>query len=104
MPDRGSSEAVARGGTDLVWVGRCDGVQVRGDGVRPAGLKLVLLQPWALEGDSDEMALSAQSAITTTAPVPRPEMLGRARWGATESWRDGSPTYNRTIKQVHVHH
>jgi hypothetical protein len=31
-------------------------------------------------------------------------MRGRRRWGAKESWRDGSPRYNRTIQQVHVHH
>jgi hypothetical protein len=103
-PDRDSSEAASPGGTEPLWVGRCDGVQVRGEGVRPAGLRLVLLQPWELAVDREDAALAYRSAIETTALVPRPDMRGRARWGATESWRDGSPTYNRTIKQVHIHH
>jgi hypothetical protein len=36
--------------------------------------------------------------------VPRPDLHGRRQWGARESWRDGRPHINYTIKQVHIHH
>ena len=101
--DEGAGEVAARGGTDLVWVGPSDGVQVRGNGARPSGLRLLLLQPWAQPADALDTAPSARVSRTRS-PVPRPEMRGRRRWGARESWRDGSPRYNRTIQQVHVHH
>ena len=40
------------------------------------------------------------------ARTPRPDrdIVARAEWGADEKWRDGSPWFNRTIQQVHVHH
>ena len=99
-PDEGDEEAPTRGGTELSWVGRADGVQVRGAGPRPRGLRLVLLQPWALPGDDAPEPLARAS----TAMVPKPDIRGRRRWSAKESWREGSPRYNRTIQQVHVHH
>lgn len=30
--------------------------------------------------------------------------MTRKDWGANESLRDGDPTYNHTLKQVHIHH
>ena len=36
--------------------------------------------------------------------VAMPSIYTRAQWGANESWRDGSPRYNSTILQAHVHH
>ena len=33
-----------------------------------------------------------------------PLIYTRAQWGADESWRDGSPRFNDTILQAHVHH
>jgi hypothetical protein len=104
-PDAQSGENSSRAGTEVVWIGSADGVQVRAGGVRPRGLTLVLLQPWEQPGD--ETADLDDEALARTARagwVPRPHIRGRRHWGARESWRDGPPTYNRTIKQVHVHH
>jgi len=78
---------------------------VRVGGVLAAGLTLVLLRPWALSGDEDPL-LDDELLARRLRPgfVPRPDMRGRKKWGANKRWRNGGPTYNRTIKQVHVHH
>ena len=110
-PDASSGEGTAVASTELVWIGLSDGVRVRVGGVRPRGLTLVLLQPWAQPGDeasddeSDEpLARTAAARGSRAGRVPRPELHGRRQWGARESWRDGRPHLNHTIKQVHVHH
>jgi hypothetical protein len=103
-PDRGSGEGAARGGTDLAWIGPSDGVQVRVTGGRPRGLRLVLLHPWTQPEDDLETPDGRRRDRRGVGVVPRPEVRGRRRWGADESWRDGRPRYNRTIQQVHVHH
>jgi hypothetical protein len=104
-PDERSGESSSRAGTELVWIGPADGVQVRAGGVRPSGLTLVLLQPWEQPGDeAADLDDEALARAGRTGWVPRPHIRGRRHWGANESWRDGPPTYNRTIKQVHVHH
>ncbi len=102
VPNRGDDQdSLRRGGSELVWIGRADGVQVRGSGSRPDGLRLLLLRPWAQPGDDAPEPLTR---ATGTVAVPRPYIRGRRKWGADESWRSGSPRYNRTIQQVHVHH
>lgn len=103
VPDGEETSRVA--GTDLMWIGRADGVQVRIEGNRPDGLALVLLHPRGHLGDRLETDLSLR-VVSERAddPVPRPKLITRAKWGADESLRDGRPTYNHTIKQVHVHH
>ncbi len=109
-PDASSDEDASVAGTDLMWIGPSDGVQVRAGGVRPAGLSLVLLQPWAQPGDDDAEDLgepvgrTAAGRGSQAGAVPRPRQRGRRKWGAQESWRRGHPHYNHTIKQVHVHH
>jgi hypothetical protein len=96
-----AAETVSRGGSELVWIGRADGVQVRGAGSRVRGLRLLLMQPWRQPGDDAPEPLARASAAVS---VPKPYIRGRRQWHADESWRDGSPRYNRTIQQVHVHH
>ncbi|ANH40435.1 N-acetylmuramoyl-L-alanine amidase [Nocardioides dokdonensis FR1436] len=106
-PDAISDEATAVRGTHLRFVGAADGVQVRVAGSRPEALTLVLLHPAARASDQDELAEQVAGRATLARagePVPRPTIRTRKDWGATESWRDGSPTYNSTIAQMHVHH
>ncbi len=109
-PDTGSGEDTAVGGTELIWTGPSDGVQVRVGAVRPRGLTLVLLQPWAQPGDEDTVGDDETFGRATAArgvrpgQVPRPHIRGRRKWGAPRGWRDGPARYNHTIKQVHVHH
>jgi len=106
LPDTGTPEGSRPvHGTEPLWVGPSDGVQV---GVRgPArDLELVLIDPGT--GSSDE-ATGGPLPLPRTTPstpdrAPRPEILTRRDWGADGSWRNSDPRYNRTIKQVHVHH
>ncbi len=83
-------------GTDLAWVGLADGVRVEMADARPDDLNLALLQ-----ADPSTAPPSARTAV----PVQRkPRLLSREAWGADPDLRTGTPTYNRTIQQVHVHH
>jgi hypothetical protein len=106
LPDEQDAEWSTRFGTQLVWIGAADGIRIRAEGHRPAGLTLVLLHPRSRQGDVHlSSALAARaSADGATGEAPRPPMLGRKEWGADESWRNGGPRYNDTIQQVHVHH
>ncbi|MFD1947069.1 peptidoglycan recognition protein [Nocardioides aestuarii] len=103
-------EDTTRLGTDLVWIGRATGVQVRVDGHRPDDLTLVLLHPAKRAADALlDQQVAARSTTpdaedTTTARVKRPDLIGRSDWGANERLRSGRPSYNDTLKQVHVHH
>lgn len=94
-------------GTDLLWIGRADGVQIRIEGRRPRDLALVLLYPRPRSTDDLPLGYVGRPVTERSAgdsPVPRPDLVTRKEWGADESLRDGEPSYNRTLKQVHVHH
>ena len=92
----------ARSGTELMWVRGSDGIQVESEKVPARGLQLTLIEP---AGDSKwAPARTSRVAAESRARVPRPELRSRKEWGADERLRDGSPRYNRTIQQVHVHH
>jgi hypothetical protein len=102
IPDPASPEGRrARSGTELVWVGRSDGVQVESTVAPVRGLRLTLIEPGA------EPALQVPRAARQKpkpGKAPRPNLRSRKAWGANEKLRSGSPRYNRTIQQVHVHH
>ncbi len=108
LPDLGSEERSRVTGTDLRWIGDSDGIQIHVAGGRPKDLTLVLLHPSRERGDSQvEPATSRRTTsrqARATPSVPRPTIVGRRSWGADESLRDGSPRYNDTVKQVHIHH
>ena len=101
-PDAGSREAKGVTGTDLLWTGGADRVQVDVRGPRPAGLTLTLMDL--------PPSITAAPAMRTAVPLARgtnefrPRWFGRRAWGADPRLRDGRPTYNRTIQQLHVHH
>jgi hypothetical protein len=108
LPDRRSDEAQSDvAGTDLVWIGAADGIQVEVDGERPEDLTLVLLHPARVRRRS---RLGAHRTGTHAGRrdrprrAPRPDLLRRNDWGAERSWRPAAISYNHTIRQVHVHH
>jgi uncharacterized protein with LGFP repeats len=109
-PDRGSWESGtgAPHGTQPLWVGPSDGVQVRAEEAGRRGLRLVLIDPGTRLSDRepDQVVggtyLSRQSS--PTGQVSRPKIHARRAWGANESWRDGGPYYNKTLRQAHIHH
>jgi hypothetical protein len=108
LPDLDSGERSGVTGTDLLWIGDSDGIQIHVAGGRPQDLTLVLLHPSRersdalLDADASRRTTSVQPRATPT--VPRPTIVARRTWGADESLRDGAPRYNETIKQVHIHH
>jgi hypothetical protein len=112
-PDDDSVERSSVRGTELVWTGDADGIQVHVVGDVPKGLTLTLLRPARLSGD----AAAARTTTAAVTPLGRvsasakkkavdlePPLKSRASWGADESLRSGNPQYNSTIQQAHVHH
>ena len=92
LPDLDAEERTAVAGTDLVWIGAADGIQVDVSGDRPEGLTLVLLHP------AQDLGLARIAPRTslrgeeqTQERAPRPELRGRRDWGAERSWRSGEP-------------
>jgi hypothetical protein len=104
LPDPGSEESTTVAGTDLVWIGAADGIQVDVSQARPDDLTLVLLHPAQLPSTTALAQRSGSSSERMRQRVPRPELRLRRDWGARRRWRSGDPSYNNTIRQVHVHH
>ncbi|MDQ4007333.1 MAG: N-acetylmuramoyl-L-alanine amidase [Actinomycetota bacterium] len=110
--DAGTGEAPtpsALSSTELLWAGRSDGVQVRvhGDAGRRTRVRLVDSRTLPTDGQTAP-APSPRDRVPDDAPdptdAPQPDIRSRGEWGADESWRNGGPTYNGTIKQAHIHH
>jgi hypothetical protein len=103
----GSPEARARGvraGTEPLYAGDSDGVQVRVDvlsGEAPRDVKVALVDPGSSPADA---VVPTVPASTAHAQSVVPSIRSRAQWGADESIRTGSPSYASTISAVTVHH
>jgi len=105
LPDLDSDEGTVVAGTDLVWIGAADGIQVDVSGGLPGDLTLVLLHPARGPGLIRSAQRSAREGRGQGRQrAPRPELRRRRDWGAEWSWRSSRPVYNNTIRQVHVHH
>jgi len=106
-PDADTAEARrTRGGTEPLWVGDSDGVQVEVSGAVHDPV-LTLIDP----GDepADERADRPVRDQQVLAGRPRrrslrPKVRSRRSWGAKERWASGKPKRVRTVEQVHVHH
>ena len=113
-PDLGSGEGdPTLRATEPTWVGAADGLHVRVVGEDARGLRLSLIEPAPTTAPPGPRAGPSPARH---GPPRRPWPSGAAdrgcarrcatvrTWGADESLRDGSPSYNDTIKQVHIHH
>ncbi|MFI6852066.1 N-acetylmuramoyl-L-alanine amidase [Streptomyces sp. NPDC050416] len=104
-PDR--DRAGVRGGTQPLWTGPSDGVQVRVSGGRlPEGLRVELVDP---DGGSDAVHSPAVepdvAGPAAGAPAAgRPAVTSRSAWGADESLVKDPPTYTTDTKALFVHH
>ncbi|GAA3540746.1 peptidoglycan recognition protein family protein [Nocardioides daeguensis] len=104
LPDRGTGEARrTRGGTEPLWVGDSDGVQVEVTGVveRPV---LTLVDPGDHPGDA-----AADRSADDLAERPghrslRPRIRSRRAWHANPRLATGRPKRVKSVEQVHVHH
>jgi hypothetical protein len=127
-PDPSSAEGRnARPGTDPIYVGKVDDVQVRAvtnDGVAPTGMKIALVDPGeekgTLEGpgiDTGGIGLTAADTTDTTGATgttddatlsasvtPRPKIYSRKQWGADERMRDKSSLHFGEVHGGFVHH
>lgn len=106
LPDPSSGEGIGKAGTSPLVVEPSDGVQVQVSGSLPPELSITLIHAAAIAGDARLVAGSTSRSLSRAAAVgvAPPSIYTRAQWGANESWRDGSPRYNSTILQAHVHH
>ena len=110
-PDPDSDEAQsARYGSDPLTTSDATQVQVRvdtPDGTAPAGTELTVVHaPIATsdaEIDASTPSPDAESGVSAAAAA-MPPIVTRAQWGANESWRDRSPSYNDTVKAGFLHH
>ncbi|WP_169799244.1 N-acetylmuramoyl-L-alanine amidase [Nocardioides jensenii] len=111
LPTVGEAESrqAERHGTELLWVGEADGVQVRS--TDRTELELVLIDPGELATDdtatpSTTTTTTATRTATARRPrsAPRPPLYDRGVWKPNPDWLNGSPYYTNIIKQVHVHH
>ncbi|MEU0248778.1 N-acetylmuramoyl-L-alanine amidase [Streptomyces sp. NPDC006235] len=104
-PDR--DRAGGRGGTQPLWTGPSDGVQVRVSGGRlPEGLRVELVDPdggWdAVHTTVVEPDVAGPAAGAPAAE--RPAVTSRAGWGADESLVKDPPTYTTGTQALFVHH
>jgi hypothetical protein len=120
-PDPSSAEGrAAHPGTDPVYVGDVDDVQVRAStasGRAPAGMRLSLVDPGTdhattvqrpridtgagtgLKLSSAATAVSARARVT-----PRPVVFSRSQWGADERMRDRASLHYGEVHGGFVHH
>ncbi|MEV6655328.1 peptidoglycan recognition protein [Streptomyces sp. NPDC051219] len=117
-----SVDADVRAGTQPLWTGPSDGVQVRVTGqhgklsMLPDGLRVELVDP-AGAGDtpaartahtSPQSTSSASASMTAAAAAvstaPQPAVTPRSGWNADESLVKSPPTYTTNTKAVFVHH
>ncbi len=116
LPDPSSGEGIGKAGTAPLVVEPSDGVQVQVVGKLPPELSITLIHAAPLAGDARLVAAAnaASGSLRRSAPswalrssalaVSNPLIFSRAQWGANEGWRDGTPRYNSTILQTHIHH
>lgn len=121
-PDPDSREGRrARPGTDLLFVGRVDEVQVRAD-VRgifpPAGMRMAIVAPGRAAKTEREApaivtdalpaarttSLVAEPSVATASVTPRPTIYSRAQWGADEDLRDKGSLRYFEVHAGFVHH
>ncbi|MGX1561799.1 peptidoglycan recognition protein family protein [Streptomyces sp. NPDC055506] len=114
MPESGPDRdhAGVRGGTQPLWTGPSDGVQVRVSGGRlPKGLRVELVDP---DGGADAVHTSVvepgggrPGAVEPAPGAPlagRPAVTSRSAWGADESLVKDPPTYTTGTQAMFVHH
>ncbi|TDB87177.1 N-acetylmuramoyl-L-alanine amidase [Actinomadura sp. KC216] len=111
-------EKGGRGGTNGLWVGASNGIEVRVTGhgpTLPEGLRVELVDPYTGEksqpkpraaGPATGMELVAATSRLQAAPLtaPQPTIVPRSGWAADESIVKDPPTYDNSVKAAFVHH
>jgi hypothetical protein len=116
--ERREPTRVWRAGTDLIWVGAADGVEVLVTGPRGRKISDVvvdLIDPIEAPGDKaagdkaagDKAAgdkARTQEATPGAGRVPQPGIARRADWGADERLMTWTPQYTGPVQAVAFHH
>ncbi|MDQ6525587.1 N-acetylmuramoyl-L-alanine amidase [Nocardioides sp. LHD-245] len=102
LPDRDTAEGrTARAGTEPLWVGDSDGVQVEIAGAVQDPV-LTLVDPG--HDPRDAVDGGGPADRPKRGRSLRPKIRSRRSWGAKERWATGRPKRVKTVEQVHVHH
>ncbi|GAB3863221.1 FG-GAP-like repeat-containing protein [Dactylosporangium cerinum] len=95
-----------RGGAELVWTGKADGVQLAvttTGGPAPHDIAADLIDPNDAPSDTVPAAPVTESQLVGLRPS-MPTILRRASWGANEQQMDWRPQYAPYVKAVALHH
>ncbi|MDR7276575.1 peptidoglycan recognition protein family protein [Catenuloplanes atrovinosus] len=110
-PDGDRAEATGmRGGTDPLWVGPADGVELRiralGRSPLPSGMRLELVNPAVASAvPTPPSVVTATPVVPVPAPlVGAPAMVDRAAWRADERINRGGVVYTGAPQVMFVHH
>lgn len=106
--------SIARG-TDAVWVGASERVQVRIGAPRGARIPQVRVHALNTAGDATDVALPLRALravrrFLTTQPAPaaamtsKPSIIPRASWGGPTTRPSGFSGYSDEVRMVFVHH
>ena len=105
LPDPSGPEGGGRAGTAPLMVEASDGLQVRVADHLPQDITVTLIHSERTLDDERVAAARRAPVLPTQAgKAVAPTVYSRAQWGANEGWRKGSPTYDTTIVQAHIHH
>ncbi|AIR96202.1 N-acetylmuramoyl-L-alanine amidase [Streptomyces glaucescens] len=106
-PDAGAGGV--RAGTQPLWTGPADGVQVRVTGRHggrsrlPEGLRVELVDPAGGSASAPARTIATATA-TAASTAPQPAVTPRSGWGADESLVKDPATYTTDTKVVFAHH
>jgi hypothetical protein len=102
-----------RDGTDLIWLGAADGIEVLVTGPRGRGvsdLLVDLIDPLQVPADQSAAAPAEPGAPGPASAAPgagrvaRPAIARRADWGADERMMTWTPVYTGPVKAAAFHH
>jgi len=103
--ESGVNRPTTRGGSDLVWTGPAEAVEVvvtAVTGSAPRDLRVQLIDPGTSAADANPSA--GQPAARANAGLIMPTIYRRAAWGADESKMTWDPYYAPRLKAATLHH
>ncbi|GAA2644030.1 hypothetical protein GCM10010399_92470 [Dactylosporangium fulvum] len=101
-----SAGNIQRGGSDLLWLGPSDGIQLSVTSISgsvPHDVTADLIDPTDAPLDSAPVATATEAAPVGLTPF-MPPINRRAAWGANEQQMSWRPQYANYVKAVAVHH